>query len=99
MGIGVWLRWSDSEEAEGQLSFVAARSRLTPLRQMSMPRKELQAILLLARLIVTLRNALRFNIAYSRIWTDSLTAISWLRGQSKSFRSYVACRVGEISRL
>ena len=26
-----------------------------------------------------------------------MTAISWLRGQSKSFRSIVACRVGEIT--
>ncbi|XP_064643563.1 uncharacterized protein LOC135497662 [Lineus longissimus] len=26
-----------------------------------------------------------------------MTAIRWLRGQSKSFRSYVACRVGEIT--
>ena len=43
--------------------------------------------------IIIVRNALRFNIAYSKIWTDSMTAISWLRGQSKSFRSYVAYRV------
>jgi hypothetical protein len=31
------------------------------------------------------------------MWSDSLTAISWIRGQSKLFRSYVACRVGEIN--
>ncbi|XP_072178154.1 uncharacterized protein [Diadema setosum] len=97
MGMGVWLRWSDAESGGGQLSFIAVRSRLTPLKQMSMPRKELQAFLLLARLMTTLKNALRFDITYSRIWTDSLTAISWLRGQSKSFRSYVSCRVGEIT--
>ena len=97
MGVGVWLRWSHSTDSEAQLSFVAARARLTPLKQSSIPRKELQAILLLSRLMITLKNTLRFNIAYSRIWTDSMTAISWLRGQSKSFRSYVAYRVGEIT--
>ena len=97
MGIGVWLRWSHPRETEAHLSFVYARARLTPLKQSSIPRKELQAILLVSRLMLTVRNALRFNIAYSKIWTDSMTAISWLRGQSKSFRSYVAYRVGEIT--
>ena len=97
MGIGVWLRWSYAETTEAHLSFVCARARLTPLKQSSIPRKELQTILLLSRLMSTVKNALRFNIRYSKIWTDSMTAISWLRGQSKSFRSYVAYRVGEIT--
>ncbi|XP_054775596.2 uncharacterized protein LOC129284160 [Lytechinus pictus] len=47
--------------------------------------------------MLTVKKALRLNIAYSKIWTDSMTAISWVRGQSKSFRSYVAYRVGEIT--
>ena len=97
MGIGVWLRWSAKEDDDAQLSFVCARARLTPLKQTSMPRKELQAIILLSRMMITVENALRIEIAYKRIWTDSMTAISWLRGQSKSFRSFVACRVGEIT--
>ncbi|XP_071959918.1 uncharacterized protein [Antedon mediterranea] len=97
MGIGVWLRWSHEESTEAYLSFVCARARLTPLKQSSIPRKELQAILLLLRLMLTVKNALRFDIVYSKIWTDSMTAISWLRGQSKFFRSYVAYRVGEIT--
>ncbi|XP_071948926.1 uncharacterized protein [Antedon mediterranea] len=97
MGIGVWLRWSHEESTEAYLSFVCARARLTPLKQSSIPMKELQAILLLSRLMLTVKNALRFDIVYSKIWTDSMTAISWLRGQSKSFRSYVAYRVGEIT--
>ncbi|XP_071941047.1 uncharacterized protein [Antedon mediterranea] len=97
MGIGVWLRSSHEESSETYLSFVCARARLTPLKQSSIPRKKLQAILLLSRLMLTVKNALRFDIVYSKIWTDSMTAISWLRGQSKSFRSYVAYRVGEIT--
>ncbi|XP_071509981.1 uncharacterized protein [Diadema antillarum] len=97
MGIGVWLRWSETEQTEVQLSFVAARARLTPLKQTSMPQKELQAILLLSRLMVALKDALRFTISYSKMWTDSLTVVRWLRGQSKSFRSFVAYRVGEIT--
>eukprot|EP00057_Strongylocentrotus_purpuratus_P005403 XP_003730892.1 PREDICTED: uncharacterized protein LOC100888831 [Strongylocentrotus purpuratus] len=97
MGMGVWLRWSHPESTEAELSFVCARARLTPLKQSSMPRKELQAILLLSRLMCTIKDALRFNIAYCKIWTDSMTAISWLRGQSKSFRAFVAYRVGEIT--
>jgi hypothetical protein len=97
MGMGVWLRWSESDDSNAELTFVCARARLTPLKQTSIPRKELQAILLLSRLLLSVRDALRLNITYTKMWTDSLTAISWIRGQSKSFKSYVACRVGEIT--
>ena len=58
MGMGVWLRWSESEDKEADLSFVCARARLTPLKQTSMPRKELQAILLLACLMLTVKRVL-----------------------------------------
>ena len=68
MGIGVWLRWSAKEDDDAELSFVCARSRLTPLNQRSMPRKELQAFLLLSRMMITVENALRIEIAYKRIY-------------------------------
>ncbi|XP_063971215.1 uncharacterized protein LOC135157940 [Lytechinus pictus] len=97
MGFAVWLRWSHTDSQQAHLSFVCARSRVTPLKQTSMPRKELQALLLLSRLMYTIRSALRLNIEGWKIWTDSMTVISWLRGQSKTFRSYVAHRVGEIT--
>ena len=97
MGMAIWLRWAHPEDTCAHLSFVCARARVTPLKQLSIPRKELQALLLLSRLMLTVKNALRFQISYSRIWTDSMTAINWLRGQSKAFRSYVAYRVGEIT--
>ena len=97
MGMGIWLRFEDPQTAEGELSFVCARARLTPLKQCSIPRKELQALLLLCRLTITVQNALRISIEFTKLWTDSTTVIAWLRGQSKSYRSYVACRVGEIT--
>jgi hypothetical protein len=50
MGMGVWLRWSESDDSNAELTFVCAH--LTPLKQTSIPRKELQAILLLCRCIV-----------------------------------------------
>lgn len=97
MAMGVWLRWAESEDSDADLTFVCAKARLTPLKQSSIPRKELQAMLLLSRLMLTVREALRFDIKYMKMWTDSVTTIGWLRGQSKAFRSYVACRVGEIT--
>ncbi len=97
MAMAVWLRWSEDDSKDAELSFVCAKSRVTPLKQTSMPRKELQALLLLSRLMLTVQNALRLEISDRKMWTDSMTAISWLRGQSKTFRSYVAYHVGEIT--
>ena len=76
---------------------MCARAWLTPLKQTSIPHKELQAILLLSRVMFTIRDALRLDIEYMKLWMDSVTVISWLQGQSKAFRLYVACRVGEIT--
>ncbi|XP_064642814.1 uncharacterized protein LOC135497060 [Lineus longissimus] len=97
MGMGVWLRFEHPETLEGELSFVCSCARLTPLKQCSIPRKELQALLSLCCLTITVRDALRINTQSTKLWTDSVTLLAWLRGQSKSFRFYVACRVGEIT--
>ncbi|XP_064629280.1 uncharacterized protein LOC135488570 [Lineus longissimus] len=52
MVMGIWLRWSEKEDDEAELTFVCARACLASLKQVSIPRKELQAILLLSRLML-----------------------------------------------
>ncbi|XP_064651979.1 uncharacterized protein LOC135502804 [Lineus longissimus] len=41
MGMGIWLRWSEKEDDEAELTFVCARARLASLKQVSIPHKEL----------------------------------------------------------
>ncbi|XP_052749744.1 uncharacterized protein LOC128200404 [Galleria mellonella] len=78
------------------VAFVLARAHVAPLKVMSIPRLELQAALLGARLAHTLKQHFDASIT---LWSDSKTVLSWLRSDSGRFKPFVAHRVSEISEL
>lgn len=80
--------------------FVASKSRVTPLRPVSIPRLELQGALLSARLGATIQNEHKDIKANKRyFWTDSNTVLQWIRSDPRDFKPYVAHRLGEIDEL
>ena len=81
-------------------SLVASKSRVTPLAPMSIPRLELIAALILARLITSVKEALKSVISIDQVhcWTDSITVFYWLQAD-KEYKQFVQNRVDEILRL
>ncbi|XP_062556587.1 uncharacterized protein LOC134221413 [Armigeres subalbatus] len=57
---------------------------------------ELQACLIGCRLAETIRTSLSLTIDARYFWTDSATALAWIKSDSRRYHSYVAFRVGEI---
>lgn len=88
-------------EHQGQveLSFVHARSRVSPKRQQSMPRLELCAALTEAQLSTLLHNELSLEIRNTFLWSDSTTVLTWLKSESCRFKVFVGTRVTEIQEL
>ncbi|XP_045535696.1 uncharacterized protein LOC123721308 [Papilio machaon] len=82
------------------ICFVTSKSRVSPLRPVSVPRLELQAALLAARLASTVRTE-HTDITPTRryFWTDSKTVLQWIRSDPRTFKPYVAHRLGEIDEL
>ncbi|XP_076660490.1 uncharacterized protein LOC143363843 [Halictus rubicundus] len=75
---------------------IMAKSRVAPLKPLSVPRMELQAALLAARLAKTLSEELDFNFNQRFLWSDSATVIRWIKGEPRIRQVFVAHRLGEI---
>ncbi|XP_064646576.1 uncharacterized protein LOC135499627 [Lineus longissimus] len=82
-----------------QVTFVAAKARVAPLRAISIPRLELMAAVLGVRLARIIAKMLEISIGEHRFWTDSTDVLYWIRGQSRRYKQFVANRVSEIHEL
>ncbi|XP_058458201.1 uncharacterized protein LOC131434928 [Malaya genurostris] len=80
-------------------SLVAAKTKVAPIRPLSVPRLEIQAAMMGARLMQTVSSALTVNIKRRFLWTDSTVVLAWLRSDSRRYPPFVSFRVGEILSL
>ena len=87
-----------SEESTGAVNvrFVAAKSRVAPLKELTIPRLELQAAVLASRLCKTIENEVRIPLQESILFTDSEIVLAWIRNQGRRLKPFVSSRVGEI---
>jgi hypothetical protein len=80
------------ETAAGHtVKFVAAKTRVSPLKEQMIPRLELLFALLLTRLMVSITHSLECELQLSppRCFTDSTVALCWIKGTDKSWKPFV----------
>ncbi|XP_059050188.1 uncharacterized protein LOC131845171 [Achroia grisella] len=78
------------------VSLVSSRSRVAPIKQISIPRLELCGAVLLAKLLVEVADILVVPITNVKAWTDSTVVLAWLSKHPSSWKTFVANRVSEI---
>ncbi|XP_017483489.1 PREDICTED: uncharacterized protein LOC108372336, partial [Rhagoletis zephyria] len=78
------------------VSLVAAKTKVAPLKPLSIPRLEFQAAVIGTRLADMVTSVQRIPIKSKHWWTDSITVLRWIRMDPKRFHQFVMHRVGEI---
>ncbi|KAG1930137.1 hypothetical protein F2P79_022559 [Pimephales promelas] len=90
---------TEDKDGHVHISFVLARSRVAPRKQMSMPRLELSAALTGAQVAKVLTTELTVPIRQVVLWSDSTTVLHWLLADSCRYKVFVGTRVAEIQSL
>ncbi|XP_044182749.1 uncharacterized protein LOC114952001 [Acropora millepora] len=90
-----YLRLVDSQ-GNIRCSFLMGKSRLAPLKPLTIPRMELSAAVLSTRLDAMMRQELDIAIHNSFFWTDSTCVLRYLANDDRRYKVFVANRVAAI---
>ncbi|GFV17539.1 integrase catalytic domain-containing protein [Trichonephila clavipes] len=82
-----------------KVSILASKSRVAPIRVISIPGLELCACVLLAQLVKKIHSTLRLNISDIVLHTDSTIVLAWLNTPANRLKTFVANRVVKVQEL
>jgi hypothetical protein len=97
-GACLYLR-SANKQGEVTTKLLCSKSRVAPVKKITVPRLELCGALLLAQLIQKIVLALKLKIDRILLWTDSTIVLSWLAVSASKWKTFVANRVFQIQEL
>ncbi|XP_071640893.1 uncharacterized protein [Temnothorax longispinosus] len=87
-----------SSDGHVTITLLIGKSKVAPLKPLSVPRLELSAALLLAELMALVRDSLGYAFP-EFCWTDSEIVIAWVTNHPSRWKTFVANRVTEIQSL
>ena len=90
-----YARWQ-TLNGEYDVRFIAVKSRVAPLKRLTIPRLELQEAVLASRLCKTIVQESRFQFEKVMLFLDSEIVLAWIRSEARKFKLFVSVRVGEI---
>ncbi|GFX51297.1 uncharacterized protein TNCV_2736481 [Trichonephila clavipes] len=97
-GAAVYCKFKNLK-SETLVRLITSKSRVTPIKSLTIPRLELCAAVLLAKLVKRVVAALQLETAELYICSDSMIVLAWLRKEPMDLKIFVQNRVAKIQEL
>ncbi|XP_064465356.1 uncharacterized protein LOC135376833, partial [Ornithodoros turicata] len=94
-GACAFLR-TKNECEEKKVRLIFAKTRVAPIKTLTLPRLELMGAVIGVRIANFVRSSLAVVVKGVTFWTDSTIALSWIKGDATRWRPFVRNRVVEI---
>ncbi|XP_064628046.1 uncharacterized protein LOC135487854 [Lineus longissimus] len=94
-GVCAYLRFQFTDGSV-RCAFLCARSRCAPIKPNTIPRLELKAATPSVKMYLTVKDEIDCHVSRVFFWSDSQTALQYIKNDTKRFHTYVANRVTEI---
>ena len=82
-----------------QVSLVTSKTKVAPIKRLTIPRLELCGAQLLAHLLNHARQVLEIPLSHTCAWTDSTIVLNWLDGSPRRLKTFVGNRISTIMEL
>ncbi|XP_035229906.1 uncharacterized protein LOC118201850 [Stegodyphus dumicola] len=81
------------------VKLISSKSRVAPLKSLTIPRLELCAAVLLSKLVKKILIALTLEVTQVYLWTDSMIVLAWIQKKPMDLKTFVQHRVAKIQEL
>ncbi|KAI2644915.1 hypothetical protein H4Q32_024954 [Labeo rohita] len=86
----------ENERGEKHCTFLMGKSRVAPLKRVTIPRLELTAAVVAVKVDKMLQQEMQVPLQQSVFWTDSTTVLKYIDSETARFKTFVANRISLI---